>query len=104
MQSLAEQWRLQLAAQDESSGVSGAPAETLKAKPLEHISDEVASPLCKLSVVLPQDQAPGGVQEKSHLKVRLSLCVTDFCTESLLMYSTAKLLLHTLLLVYVWHE
>ena len=83
MQSLAEQWRLQLAAQDESSGVSGAPAETLKAKPLEHISDEVVSPLCKLSAVLPQDQAPGGVQERSHLKVRLSLCVTYFCTVSL---------------------
>ena len=52
MQRLAEQWRLQL--QDESSGVSEAPAETLKAKPLEHISDEAVSPLCKLFVVLPQ--------------------------------------------------
>ena len=41
MQSLVEQWRLQLAAQDESFGVSGAPTETLKPKSLKHISDEV---------------------------------------------------------------
>lgn len=93
MQSLTEQWRLQLAAQDESS-------ETLKAQPPEHVSDEVASLLCKLSVVLPQDQAPGGFQENSRLKVRLSLCVIYSACEPLL-YSTAKLLLDTLLLVYV---